>query len=152
MKKKRRPLTDSEFDSLCECISGNGNISECLRTIGASLSSLYFYLKTNPDERERITLARGLFHDDLTSSVRDLALSGVKSVSIRRKKGEGNEEIAPNVLLLLAVLKEHSSRLARDEKNDLVRALKSTDRGRGDVMREEILSDAPPGRIDIGKK
>lgn len=54
--------------------------------------------------------------------------------------------------LLLAVLKEHSSRLARDEKNDLVRALKSTDRGRGDVMREEILSDAPPGRIDIGKK
>ncbi|GBQ25970.1 hypothetical protein AA0472_1949 [Acetobacter estunensis NRIC 0472] len=97
-------------------------------------------------------MARGLFHDDLTSSVRDLALSGVKSVSIRRKKGEGNEEIAPNVLLLLAVLKEHSSRLARDEKNDLVRALKSTDRGRGDVMREEILSDAPPGRIDIGKK
>ncbi|NHN84484.1 hypothetical protein GOB93_07475 [Acetobacter musti] len=152
-------MTLSEFVALCDCVVKTGNSSHCMRLVGRPLDDLYYFLKKNPDERERLTMARSLFHDELTSSVRELAFQGIpgfrrgeKGRIVTDTDGEPIVDRVPNVQLIAAVLKEGASRLARSERNDLVRAMSSRTPDETQTIQLEIESDPPPEVIDIGKK
>lgn len=152
-------MKHGEFAALCDCVAKTGNSSHCMRLIGRPLDDLYYFLKKHPEERDRLTMARSLFHDELTSSVRDLAFQGIpnfrrgeKGKILIDERGEPVIDRLPNAQLIAAVLKEGASRLARAERNDLLRSVSQQNADDINHVLREIESDPSPEVIDVGKK
>lgn len=159
MKRVRNPMTLGEFVALCDCVVKTGNSSHCMRLVGRPLDDLYYFLKKNPEERERLTMARSLFHDELTSSVRELAFAGIpgfrrgeKGKIVTDTDGQPIVDRVPNAQLIAAVLREGSNRLARAERSDIVRSVSPKFLNEVQTIEMEIESDPPPEVIDIGRK
>lgn len=104
-------------------------------------------------------MARYLFHDELTASVRELAFGGMpgfrrgeKGKIVTDADGQPIVDRVPNAQLIAAVLKDGASRLARAEKTDLVRAVSSLSRDDLQAVKMEIEADPPPEVVNIGRK
>ncbi|NHN88872.1 hypothetical protein [Acetobacter conturbans] len=122
-----------------------------MRLVNRPLSDLYYYLKKQPDERQRLTIARTFFHDEMTAAIHDLAFGGVPRIR-RTEKGKivtddrGTPIIdrIPDTRLMTTLLREHSNRLARAEKSDFLISTLNISEDKTSKLRSEIISDPPP--------
>lgn len=151
MKKKQKPMTRADFISICDCVSKTGNSSNCMRLANRPLSDLYYYLKKNPDERQRLTIARTFFHDEMTAAVHDLAFGGIPQIRRTEKgkividdRGKPIIDRIPDTRLITTLLRDHSSRLARAERADLSNSTHISPEDKIARLRNEIISDPPP--------
>ncbi|WP_291366171.1 hypothetical protein [Acetobacter sp. UBA5411] len=151
MKKKLKPMTKAEFISICDCVSKTGNSANCMRLANRPLSDLYYYLKKNPEERQRLTIARTFFHDEMTAAVHDLAFGGIPKIRRTEKgkivideRGKPVIDRIPDTRLITTLLRDHSSRLARAEKADLSNTIHTPPEDKTARLRDEIISDPPP--------
>lgn len=123
------------------------------------LSDLYCYLKKNPDERQRLTIARTFFHDEMTAAVHDLAFGGIPQIRRTEKgkivideRGKPVIDRIPDTRLITTLLRDHSSRLARAEKADLSNATHISAEDKMTQIRNEIASDPPPKETVLKNK
>ncbi|MCH4091548.1 hypothetical protein [Acetobacter sp.] len=159
MTKKQKPMTRADFISICDCVSKTGNSSNCMRLANRPLSDLYYYLKKNPDERQRLTIARTFFHDEMTAAVHDLAFGGIPQIRRTEKgkivideRGKPIIDRIPDTRLITTLLRDHSSRLARAEKADLSNSNQHSTEERNTRLRDEIVSDPPPKESNTKNK
>lgn len=144
-------MTRADFISICDCVSKTGNSSNCMRLANRPLSDLYYYLKKNPDERQRLTIARTFFHDEMTAAVHDLAFGGIPQIRRTEKgkividdRGKPIIDRIPDTRLITTLLRDHSSRLARAERADLSNSTHISPEDKIARLRNEIISDPPP--------
>lgn len=152
-------MTRADFISICDCVSKTGNSSNCMRLANRPLSDLYYYLKKNPDERQRLTIARTFFHDEMTAAVHDLAFGGIPQIRRTEKgkivideRGKPIIDRIPDTRLITTLLRDHSSRLARAEKADLSNSNQHSTEERNTRLRDEIVSDPPPKESNTKNK
>lgn len=144
-------MSVTDFTNLCECVARTGNSSHCMRLLNRPLNDLYSYLKKNPFEKQKLTIARSFFHDEMTAKIHDLAFTGIPTIRRNEKgkivmdeRGKPIIDRIPDPRLMTSLLRDHSNRLARAEKDASLSQAETDQKHRLVEIHKEILDDPPP--------